>query len=83
MKQNQYELLLTETNVNLGCVENWDGYIGFFSTRIDPTNREREQARRENNSLGRERQDWTSHRLAADFENAALQQLSKTIFLCQ
>ena len=73
MKQNQYEvLLLTETNVNLGCVEKWDGYTAFFSTSIDPKVRDREVARRENNSLGKEKQDWTSHRLAADFENAGV-----------
>ena len=75
MKEHGYEILLmTETNVNIGCVETWDGYTVFYSTSIDQKIRERERNKRENAvaSGARQLDPGTSHRLAEDFEHAGV-----------
>ena len=75
MKEHGYVILLmTETNVNIGCVETWDGYTVFYSTSIYQKIRKRERNKRETAvaSGARQLDPGTSHRLAEDFEHAGV-----------
>ena len=71
MKEHSYDLiLLTETNVNSSCWEEWGSSFCFFSSGVDPKVREREMKKREETTISGP--PGTTCRSPADFENAGV-----------